>query len=234
MDRDILVRDAMPLVERVAAGMASRLPPHVELADLIQAGFVGLLDAAEKFDRDKGARFWTYAELRIRGAILDSLRGLDWAPRSIRRRRRELDEATRRLERSLGRAPRDEEIAQALELGLDRLHAIRERIRVADSASRRAESVDDVAGYVADTRSPDPQRTTLERELAALLAEAIELLPERERLVVTLYYHEELTMKEVGQVLGVNESRVSQIHSKAVTTLRLHLDERLKPLSRTA
>jgi len=224
----------MPLVERVAVSMAGRLPSHLELADLTQAGFVGLLDAVEKFDRSKGARFWTYAELRIRGAILDSLRELDWAPRSIRRRRRELDRAARRLQGALGRAPSDEELAGALGVTLQGLRVLRERIRCAESATGRAASIDDVAPYMADVTSPDPQQLTLSKEVAALLAEAVSELSERERLVISLYYHEELTMREVGQVLGVNESRVSQIHSKAVAALRLSLKERLRPLSRTA
>lgn len=234
MDRETLLRDSMPLVERVAQSLASRLPCHLELEDLTQAGYVGLLDAVEKFDRTKGARFWTYAELRIRGAILDSLRELDWAPRSIRRRRRELDRAARRLEGELGRAPTEEELAVRLGVSLEGLYRIRERIRRAESATRRAASFDDVAPYLADASSRDPQELALGREIASLLAESVGALSPRERLVISLYYHEELTMKEVGQVLGVNESRVSQIHSKTLGTLRLALKQRLEPLSRTA
>lgn len=199
------------------------------MADLTQAGVLGLLDAADKFDRAKGVRFATYAELRIRGAILDSLRGLDWVPRSLRRQRRELQSASSVLEARLGREPSDEELASAVEVSPAELRAMRERVRRAEIASGGAESFDRVVALTIDPSSPDPQELLERREIEGLLARAIEKLPARERLVVALYYHEELTMKEVGRVLGVNESRVSQIHSKAVAKLRLRLRNELRP-----
>ena len=229
MDRERLVQETLPLVARVAGAIGSRLPHCVEMADLTQAGVLGLLDAADKFDRAKGVRFATYAELRIRGAILDSLRGLDWVPRSLRRQRRELQSASSVLEARLGREPSDEELASAVEVSPAELRAMRERVRRAEIASGGAESFDRVVALTIDPSSPDPQELLERREIEGLLARAIEKLPARERLVVALYYHEELTMKEVGRVLGVNESRVSQIHSKAVAKLRLRLRNELRP-----
>ncbi len=229
MDRERLVQETLPLVARVAGAIGSRLPHSVELADLTQAGVLGLLDAADKFDRAKGVRFATYAELRIRGAILDSLRGLDWVPRSLRRQRRELQRASSGLEARLGRKPSDEELASAMELSPSELSATRERVRRAEIASGGAESFDRVVALTIDPSSPDPQELLERREIEQLLARAIEKLPARERLVLALYYHEELTMKEVGRVLGVNESRVSQIHSKAVGKLRGRLRRELRP-----
>jgi RNA polymerase sigma factor for flagellar operon FliA len=229
VDRDRLVRETLPLVARVAGAIGSRLPHSVEMSDLTQAGVLGLLDAADKFDRAKGVRFRTYAELRIRGAILDSLRSLDWVPRSLRRQRREIQRAESGLEAKLGRKPTDEELASVMELSLSELGAARERVRRAEVASFGTESFDRVVALTLDPSSPNPLELLERREMENLLALAIEKLPTRERLVLTLYYHEELTMKEVGGVLGVNESRVSQIHSKAVSKLRLRLRRDLRP-----
>jgi RNA polymerase sigma factor FliA len=234
VDRDRLVRETLPLVARVAGAIGSRLPHSVEISDLTQAGVLGLLDAAEKFDRAKGVRFRTYAELRIRGAILDSLRSLDWVPRSLRRQRRELHAAESRLESKLGRKPTDEELATSMGLSLPELGAARDRVRRAEVASFGTESFDRVVALTIDPAAPNPHELLERREIESLLARAIERLPARERLVLTLYYYEELTMKEVGAVLGVNESRVSQIHSKAVSKLRLRLRRDLRPRPRLA
>lgn len=227
MDREQLVRDSIPLVERVAAALAGRLPLQVERADLTQAGFLGLMDAAARFDWDKGVRFKTYAELRIRGAILDSLRELDWVPRSLRRKRRELASARSALEKRLGRAPEEAELASELKLSIGDLRAAAERVRRAEVASGTAESVDRIAPALSDPNAVDPLRDLERRELSLLLARAIDGLPDRERLVLNLYYNDELTMKEVGRALGVNESRVSQIHSKAIARLRVRLQREL-------
>ena len=228
--RDALVRDCVPLVRRVALHVASRLPSQVELSDLTQAGFLGLLDAAQKFDADIGVRFWTYAELRIKGSILDSLRALDWVPRSVRRRRREIDAASRRLESCLGRAPSEDELAKELALTTERFRSMVDDVRCAEVSAELVEGLDGVDVFVRDPKAKDPHDLLERQELVALLARGIEGLSERERLVITLYYHEELTMKEVGQVLGVNESRVSQIHSKAVHRLRIRLARHLSPI----
>lgn len=220
----------MPLVRRVALHVASRLPSQVELSDLTQAGFVGLLDAAQKFDVDKGVRFWTYAELRIKGSILDSLRALDWLPRSVRRRRRDIDTASRRLESCLGRAPSEDELAKELSLTTHRFRKMVDEVRRAEVSAELVEGLDGVDVFVRDPKAKNPHELLERRELVALLARGIEGLSKRERLVIALYYHEELTMKEVGRVLGVNESRVSQIHSKAVQALRTRLARHLTPV----
>lgn len=227
-----LIEQCLPLVRRVALHVASRVPSQVELCDLTQAGFLGLLDAAAKYDVRKGVRFWTYAELRIRGSILDSLRGLDWLPRSIRRRRREIDQASARLEGRLGRAPSDEELANDLAVSVHRLHEVVDEVRRAEASAQRVEGLDGAEVLVCDRNATDPHELLERRELVALLGRAIDGLSERDRLVITLYYHEDLTMKEIGEVLGVNESRVSQIHSKAVQTLRSRLASRLHASSR--
>lgn len=229
MDRDTLVRETLPLVHRVAKRVASRLPKQVEISDLTQAGMLGLIDAADKFDGKKGVRFSTYAELRIRGAILDNLRSLDWVPRSLRRRRRDLEGAESRLESLLGRCPSEEELAAELAITPAELRATRERVERAQVASEVTKNVDEILPYVSDPGAVDPEALIERREIEERLAGAIERLPERERLVLTLYYYEELTMKEVGEVLGVNESRISQIHSKLVSKLRVLLERGLGP-----
>lgn len=220
----------MPLVQRVAANIASRLPPSVELSDLTQEGLVGLLDAAGKFDESKGVRFWTFAELRIRGAILDSLRGIDPVPRSVRKKRRALDKANRELEAQLGRRPQDEELAQAVELSVEELRRMKEQVRLAENR-QPGEGFEAALTQARDPRALDPQEGLEQMEIQALLARAIEDLTDRERLVITLYYHEELTMREVGEVLGVNESRVSQIHGKTIRQLRRRIAAHLRPRS---
>jgi len=217
IERDRLVHESWPLVRRVALQVASRLPAQVELSDLTQAGFLGLLDAASRYDAAKGVRFSTYAELRIRGSILDGLRELDWVPRSVRRRRRELEAASGRLEARLGRAPSETELAVELDLSVSDLGRIEPTVEM-------VETTDDL---VRDPNAIDPHEALARRELFRILVEAIETLTKNERLVMTLYYYEELTMKAVGEVLGVNESRVSQIHKKAVRTLRKRLGGRV-------
>ena len=227
--RDTLVQESLPLVRRVALQVASRLPMQVELSDLTQAGVLGLLDAASKYDEAKGVRFSTYAELRIRGSILDGLRALDWVPRSVRRRRRELEAASERLEARLGRSPSETELAAELDLAVSDLGPM-------EPAAEMVESTAELDGVVRDPNAIDPHEVLAHRELLRILVDAIESLTEKERLVMTLYYYEDLTMKGVGEVLGVNESRVSQIHKKAVRTLRKRLGRHLSfaSLARTA
>ena len=232
MERDRLVQESWPLVRRVALQVASRLPTQVELSDLTQAGFLGLLDAASRYDEAKGVRFSTYAELRIRGSILDGLRELDWVPRSVRRRRRELEAAVGRLEARLERAPNETELAIELGLSVSDLGRI-------EPVAEMVETTDELDSLVRDPHAIDPHEVLAHRELFRILVDAIDSLNEKERLVMTLYYYEGLTMKGVGEVLGVNESRVSQIHKKAVRTLRRRLGrhvafESLAGLARTA
>ncbi|HSF16868.1 MAG TPA: FliA/WhiG family RNA polymerase sigma factor [Vicinamibacteria bacterium] len=223
MDREALVRDSISLVERLAVAMAGHIAGQVELADLIQSGFVGLLDAASKFDRDKGARFSTYAEFRIKGAMLDSLRSLDWAPRSVRRVGRRVDTVERHLEASLGRPPREDEVAAGLGVGLAELRRTRERIRRAESAYQHNVPVEEFISTVSDPNAVDPHEMLEQLEAETLLARSIQDLPERERRVLSLYYYDGLTMRQVGAVLGVNESRISQIHSRVLSKLRRSL-----------
>ena len=232
MERDRLVQESWPLVRRVALQVASRLPTQVELSDLTQAGFLGLLDAASRYDEAKGVRFSTYAELRIRGSILDGLRELDWVPRSVRRRRRELEAAVGRLEARLERAPNETELAIELGLSVSDLGRI-------EPVAEMVETTYELDSLVRDPHAIDPHEVLAHRELFRILVDAIDSLNEKERLVMTLYYYEDLTMKGVGEVLGVNESRVSQIHKKAVRTLRRRLGrhvafESLAGLARTA
>ncbi|TDI48315.1 MAG: FliA/WhiG family RNA polymerase sigma factor [Acidobacteria bacterium] len=215
--RDTLVHESLLLVRRVALQVARRLPTQVELSDLTQAGCLGLLDAASRYDGARGVRFSTYAELRIRGSILDGLRELDWVPRSVRRRGRELDAASGRLEARLGRSPNETELAAELDIAVSDLGRIEPTVEM-------VETTDDL---VRDPNAIDPHEALARRELFRILVEAIETLTKNERLVMTLYYYEELTMKAVGEVLGVNESRVSQIHKKAVRTLRKRLGGRV-------
>jgi len=196
----------------------------VELDDLISAGVVGLIDAFSKFDHSKQVQFKSYAQFRIRGAILDSLRSLDWSPRELRRKGRAVEEAIRTVTQVLGRAPGDEEIAREMKLNLSDYQTLLGDLKGLEVGSLHAErsedSGDEEIAYVPGSPEEDPLFICMKGEMKQLLADAIDELPEKERLVLTLYYFEELTMKEIGVTLGVVESRVSQIHSSAVLRLR--------------
>jgi RNA polymerase sigma factor FliA len=227
IDRTALIEEHVSLVRYLAARVGAKLPPGVEVDDLVGAGMLGLIDAAEKFDPSRGTRFRTYAERRIRGSILDHLRSLDWAPRSLRRRARELDAAHDQLERDRGRAVDASEVAEYLDINLGELQSLVSNINAVQMSSLQAFEYDGDAGdrlqALPDSPDESPFAVYERRELRQRLAAAVDELPEKERLVVSLYYVEELTMKEIGSVIGVNESRVSQIHSKAVSRLRASL-----------
>lgn len=221
-EREVLLRRHLPLVRRVVQRLASRKPPHIDMDDLLSWGVVGLLDAIEKFDPKKEALFSTYAQFRIRGAVLDHLRSLDWIPRSVRHKAAVIEKATRELEALHGRPPSEEEIAAQLGFTLTEYQALLTAI-----GEMALFSIDDYGTASAELRSPadadfgtDPAQSMLRSERIRLLAEAIRRLPEREQTVIALYYQEDLTMKEVGRVLGLTESRVSQIHSQAVLRLK--------------
>lgn len=222
-----LIVDQMSTVRWIARRIYERLPQHVELEDLISAGTVGLLDACAKFDPTKKVQFRSYAQFRIRGAILDSLRLLDWSPRDLRRKGRQIEETIGRLSAQFGRAPSEPEVAQALGLPLEDYQQMLGELKGLEigtlHSERSDESGEEELAYVPSPAEDDPLFRCLKSEMKERLAQAIEQLPERERLVVTLYYHEEMTMKEIGVVLGVVESRVSQIHSSAVVHLRASL-----------
>lgn len=223
-----LIEENMSLVKYLATRLSAKLPPNIEVDDLVGAGMLGLIDAAEKFDPSRGIRFRTYAERRIRGAILDHLRGLDWAPRSLRRRAREVEVAQASLERECGRSVEASEVAQFLDLNLEDLQSLMFELNAAQITSLQAATecdTDNTSSREMGRDLPDaPERSPYavyaKRELRARVASAVQSLPEKEKLVISLYYVEELTMKEIGSVIGVNESRVSQIHSKAITRLR--------------
>jgi RNA polymerase sigma factor for flagellar operon FliA len=211
-----LVEHHAALVKRIAYHLAGRLPASVEVDDLIQAGMIGLLEAAAHYSSDRGASFETYAGIRIRGAMIDALRQLDWAPRSVHRKGREVAQAMRDIEKKEGRAGSDAEIAAVMGIALADYHTI-----VQDSAACQVSSLDDAAGVMDIAgNEPDPARETESGALREALAEAIATLPERERLVMSLYYDEELNLKEIGAVLGVSESRTCQLHGQALVRLR--------------
>lgn len=222
---DDLVSKHAGLVKRIAYHMMNRLPPSVQSEDLIQAGMMGLLEAGKNYDSNQGASFETYAGIRIRGAMLDEIRRSDWTPRSVHRKARMVAEAMREIENNEGRDARDVEVAESLNIELDEYHAI-----LKDASGSRIFSFDELTalgelngqeGGVPLTDEVDTPVGGLEKEdFKEALSRAISGLPERERLVVALYYDEELNLREIGQVLGVSESRVCQIHSQAAMRLR--------------
>jgi RNA polymerase sigma factor for flagellar operon FliA len=191
----------------------------------VNAGVLGLLDAIDKFEPDRNVKFKTYAEVRVRGAILDSLRNLDWAPRSLRKKSKDLERVYNELGQKLGRPATDEEVSAALGENLDDFHALVDQLHGLTIGSFEGPMDSDEKGegqinYYPDDGSNDPYLRFETKEVTTILAEAIDSLPERERMVLSLYYYEEFTMKEIGTLLGVNESRVSQIHTKATLRLR--------------
>ncbi len=209
------------LVRRIAHHLAARLPASVELDDLVQAGMMGLIEASRNFDAEQGASFETYASIRIRGAMIDEIRRGDWTPRSVHRKAREAAEATRVLEQRLGRAASDAEIAQAMNLPMDDYNRLLEDTVSGQVLSLESHIEDHGEPNVATGRSP--QRALEVGEFRQALAEAIGQLPEREQLVLSLYYEQELNLREIGAVLSVSESRVCQIHGQAMLRLRSRL-----------
>ena len=226
-DRDQLLLAHLPMVRYLARRIHERLPQHVELDDLISAGVVGLIDAFSKFDHTKQVQFKSYAQFRIRGAILDSLRTLDWSPRELRRKGRAVEEAIRSVTHKLGRVPAEPEIAREMDMDLSAYQQLLGELKGLEIGSlqmqRGEDSGDEELSYIPGSPDEDPLFRCLQGEMKQRLTDAIEELPEKERMVLTLYYYEELTMKEIGLTLGVVESRVSQIHSSAVVRLRAAL-----------
>ena len=226
-ERDRLLLEHLPTVRFLARRIHERLPQHVDVDDLISAGVVGLIDAFSKFDHSKKVQFKSYAQFRIRGAILDSLRTLDWSPRELRRKGRAVEEAIRSATQRLGRAPQEVEIAAEMTLSLNEYQQLLGELKGLEIGSlhmeRSEDSGDEEIAYIPGSPEEDPLFRCLKGEMKQRLADAIEELPEKERMVLTLYYYEELTMKEIGLTLGVVESRVSQIHSSAVLRLRTAL-----------
>ena len=238
-EKNKYVEQYAPLIRYLADRLAARLPDHINKDDLVSAGVLGLIDAVDKFDPGRAIMFKTYAEFRIKGAMLDELRSMDWVPRSIRKKTNQLEKLWQRLEGELGRPPSDEEAAAALDLSvpeylklLDEIRTINildlDAFRAVDKSGVR--ETRDIYDILADESALDALTVLTRDETRDILAKAIEDLAEKERLVVTLYYHEELTMKEIGQVMGYTESRISQLHTKSLlrlkTKLRRYFEER--------
>jgi RNA polymerase sigma factor FliA len=229
--RDRLILTYAPLVKYVAGRLGSGLPAHVDEEDLVSYGLLGLIGAIERYDPNRDIKFETYAITRIKGAIIDELRSLDWVPRSVRARAREIERAIATLEAKRHRPPTDEEIAGQVGITVEELEdsltdisrssiaALDELWTVSGSGGDQVALIDTIE----DTEAPAPESALAATELKEALGEAITRLPEREKLVVTLYYYEELTLREIGEVLGVTESRVSQLHTKAVLRLKARL-----------
>ena len=232
-----VINEFSPLIKYIASRIAIRLPPHIDLNDLINAGVIGLIDAIEKFDASKQIKFKTYAEFRIRGAILDELRSMDWVPRSVRQKARKVEDAYSRLEYNLGRPASDEEVAQEMKIDIDSFHKL-----LSEMASVSLLSLDDLGEedsdlskrnlleYIMQDEKDWPSHKIRFAEVRDMVASAIQSLPEKERMVISLYYYDELTMKEIGHVLKFTESRVSQIHTKAILRLRSKMQKLSKEI----
>ena len=228
-DKNSLLTEHMPLVKRLAHQMKAKLPPSVEVDDLVQAGMMGLLDAINRYEENHGAQFETYAVLRIRGAMLDELRSSDWMPRSTRANMRKVESAMAALQQQLGRPPSESEVAKSLKLSLGDYQDL-----LGDSGGHQLvyyeDFHDDEGGdsfldrHAVD--DADPLKSLLDTDFRQTVIDAIDALPPREKMLMGLYYEEELNLKEIGAVMGVSESRVSQLHTQAVARLRTYLRER--------
>ena len=220
------VRDLAPLVKRIAHHMMASLPPSVEIDDVIQSGMMGLLDAARRYQTSEGAQFETYAVQRIRGAMLDGLRQCDWLPRGVRRSLRQAEAMIAKLEQQNGRPPTEAQLAKALEMSLADYQLLLQEARGYQIVSYEDFSSDEDDSFLErhhTDRSGDPLEMLEERGLREALVAGIDALPEREKMVMGLYYEQELNLREIGEVLGVSESRVCQIHTQAIARLRVKL-----------
>jgi RNA polymerase sigma factor FliA len=241
-ERDRILLEQLPQVRYLARRIHERLPRHLPLEDLVHAGVLGLIDALNKFDRSKHVQFGSYAKFRIRGAILDSLREMDWGPRELRRKARSVEEAQRKLSMTLNRAPTEVEVAAELNLELREFQQLLTELDGLEVGSLHLESPwdgkdEDLCDYLPSAPEDTPFFRCMRSEMKDILARAVADLPVKEQQVLALYYFEELTMKEVGAVLGIGESRVSQIHSLAVIRLRARMEElttAAKPAARPA
>ena len=232
-DKERIILEYAPTIKYIAQRVAARLPPHIAIDDLINSGVIGLIDAIEKYDPTRDNTFKTYAEFRIRGAMLDELRSLDWVPRSVRQKETAIERAYVELERRLGRSAQDEEVAERLRIALVEFYDWLNQVRGVSLLSLEAPGLHAADGETVNlldlTAADDaqgPEQVVQARRLKELIAEAIDDLPYQEKVVISLYYYEELTMKEIGDVLNITESRVSQIHTKSI----FHLRSKLKVL----
>ena len=230
-----MVLQYAPLIKYIASRLALRLPAHISMEDLISSGIIGLIDAVQKFDPCKNINFKTYAEFRIKGAMLDELRSLDWIPRSVRKKSHLLENAYAQLQKNLGRPPEAEEVADLLGLELVEFHQLLDETKTVSlvALEEGRKTGGGQAGYLEhellETIQDDSARDSLlavhVAELQNIMVEAIEALPDKEKLLISLYYYEELTMKEIGQIMGYTESRISQLHTQAMYRLRHKLRE---------
>ncbi len=236
-ERERLILEHLPQVRLIARRIHEKLPESVSLEDLISTGILGLISAIDNFDPSLNVKLKTYAEYKIRGAILDTLRGLDWAPRQKRKKAKEIEAAISRAERKLHRSPDEEEIARELGLSLEEYHEWLVEIRGVNLGRlehwRRDEDGRDLLKYLADSEEDWPSRIVERSELEKLLAEAIQQMPAVERTVLSLYYYEELTLREIAALLNLHESRISQLKSQAILRLRAWLEKRW-PMERRA
>jgi RNA polymerase sigma factor for flagellar operon FliA len=229
--KEQIVLEHTPLIRYIVNRIAVRLPSHIDLDDLHNTGVIGLMDAIEKYDPDKNCKFKTYAEFRIKGAILDQLRSLDWVPRSVRQKSRKLERAYGEVEQRLGRMASEDEVADSLGLQIEKFHELLNQVRgisMINLEEVRGTNADGdrsgtFADIVEDVNSENPFATLKLTEMKSVVADTIASLPEKERLVISLYYYEDLNMKEIGGILGITESRVCQIHTKSVLRLRSKL-----------
>ena len=224
LDRDALIRRHVPLVRRIALHMIAKLPPNVELDDLIQVGMIGLAEALSRFESEQGVQFETFASQRIRGAMLDELREGDWMSRSSRKSQKDIEHALHRLEQRLGRTPLESEIADELGMDLDDYQSLLGKVRgtqlvYLEDMSGGDEGEDFLERHVADSGA-DPFALLRDHRLRVALVEAIKALPEREQYIMGMYYEHDMNLKEIAAVLGVTESRVCQLHSQAIARLR--------------
>ncbi len=220
-----LITEFAPKIRIMANRLATRLPAHLDVDDIINVGVIGLMDAMTKYDPDRETMFKTYAEFRIRGAMLDEIRAMDWVPRSVREKAAKLRNAYQALEQKLGRPATEEEVAKELELDLSMVQKMLHQVAHTAVLSLDDLGVDSaretsIVECISQEGLPDPLQNLLQKDTWDLLGEAIEHLPKKERTVVTLYYYEELTMREIGSVLGITESRVSQLHSQAILRVK--------------
>ena len=229
--KDELLQRFAPLVRHVVERVAATLPRNVDHEDLYSAGVLGLLDAHAKFDPRKGVKFETYAVWRIKGAVLDQLRALDWVSRSMRRKARNLDGVTRRLDQKLGRAASEEEVAREMKMSRGEFYRLLDHVRGAvlvsldESRSGEDQEPSTLAEHLPDPTALDVEQRLEQEQARLVILRTLDQLPEQERLVVALYYYEHLTLNEIGRALGISESRVSQVHSRAMARLRLRLQK---------
>jgi len=235
--RQSQIEKYIPLVKYLANRILLKLPSHVEVDDLVNSGVIGLIDAIEKFDKARGIKFKTYAEFRIRGAIFDGLRSLDWVPRSVRKQKKIVEQSYAQLEQQLGRHATDEELSRNMGVKLKDYYKILDNLKgitlgkfveLNNNDTQNNVEGESAIAFIADESVDDPYMEFQKQELTEILAESIRNLPDKERYVVSLYYFDELTMKEIGTVLNITESRVSQLHTKSMLrlrdTLKSHMD----------